>query len=550
MTHLSLKKVTVGFLTAIFLLGSVSVFIDPKITHAQAGCLLGGAAAGAAAGGGAAAATVAPTGFPVKDISLNAIAAANLTANTVTAANSTVESTVTCILNGLAWTLAKLTIQSLTRSTVNWINSGFRGSPAFISDLNENLKYLGDAVAEDFFLNLNRTVVNATGFNIVSPFQDQLSQKLRAEYYRASSGLLGLNQYDLSGRSTDPKAFLNGDFSKGGFNAYFSANGNPANNPFDAYRLANRQLYAQIDAEAQKRKEELGWGKGFLPWRGNCTPTATASAPGSGDVSVSSADTRAVIDAAARTEAGGGGAVATQSVPLSKAEQCRNNPVRTPGAVIEAQLENSLGSGIRQLELADSINEIVGALLGQLVNQVLGAAGLSGVSQPSSGGGRSYLDQATSADQFNGVASSISNGVIQDVRGNRARYQQMRDDWQKVFDAAEDAEQSCGIGEEILTVLSRASAGIVKAEIAVREIQDIEAEVEAAISSTAVDKTTLISAAATSYQSFLAAPTTPSPREISEASIESADTSRDEDAEQSLYSRMVELQRSCNSRGN
>jgi hypothetical protein len=38
---------------------------------------------------------------------------------------TTVQTAIMQVLNGLAWTIAKKTIQSITRSTVNWINSGF-----------------------------------------------------------------------------------------------------------------------------------------------------------------------------------------------------------------------------------------------------------------------------------------------------------------------------------------------------------------------------------------------------------------------------------------
>lgn len=470
-------------------------------------------------------------------------------------------------LNGLAWTVAKLTIQSLTRSTVNWINSGFNGSPAFISDLGENLQYLGDAVAEDLFVQLDRSVQNATGFNITSPFQDQINQKLREEYYRTTSGLLGLSEYDLSGRSTDPKAFLNGDFSKGGFNAYFSANGNPANNPFGAYRIATNELFRRIDGAAQKRKEELNWGRGILPWRGKCDTVpsapdlAKATLPTSQDIADLTRSANAAIDGS------GGGTTASPgllsdetvadlnrtaaaesrgSVSLSKAEKCRNNPVRTPGAVIESQLELSLGTGIRQLELADSINEIVGALLGQLVNQVLGVAGLSGVAKPSSGGGSSYLDRATSVSQFDGVTSSLSNGVLQSIRTDQMNYQNVRSGWQKVLDAANRAEDRCGMKPEITDAKTRATEGIAKADASLQTSTELQAQVQAAAASTAVDKSMQITSVITSYQTALASPMTLGAIDISTAARESADTTKVDGVSPSLYSQMVEFQKSCN----
>ncbi len=423
-----------------------------------------------------------------------------------TGASTVTQTVILNALNGLAWTVAKLTIQSLTRSTVNWINSGFSGSPSFVSDLRSNLQYLGDAIADDFINNLNNTVVSATGFDIKSPFQDQISQKLREEYYRTTSSW-GLN-YTLDQQSKDPKAFLNGDFNQGGISAFLSASQNPANNPFGAYQLASNQLFAQIDSAAQQRKAELGWGKGFLPWRGSCNKSTSG-----GDASVA----------------------------LSKTEKCLFNAVRTPGSVIESQLENSLGSGIRQLELADSINEIVGALLGQLVNQVLGAGGLLGASQPSAGGGRSPLEAATSPTQYDAVNSSLASGVIQNIKNDETNVSSFRDNWQKILSAATNAQTTCGVRPDVSAVIDQATAGVAKGDAALTKIASIKSEVEGASQSTSVSKGTVITSALANYQSYLSSPEIPNASEIAEAGIQSQDTS----GSKNLYDKMITLSKNC-----
>lgn len=525
-----------AILTLVLVLSSVFTFVAvPERAHAQVGCVLGGAAAGGAAAAGGTAATVAPSGLPVKDVSLNAISAANLTANTVSAANSTVENTVTCILNGLAWTVAKITIQSITRSTVNWINSGFQGSPAFVSDLNENLSYLSDTVANNFFQQLNKVAVTTTGFNLTSPFQDQISQQLRQNYYRSTGSLLGLNQYDLQGHSADPKAFLNGNFSQGGFNAFFSASQNPANNPFGAYMIASNALTNQLTAAVQQRKAELDWGKGFLPWRGNCSTAQAATAAGK---------TTTITNTA--TASVNGTVVATaSSVPLAKTDACLGSAVRTPGSVIESQLENNLGTGIRQLELADSINEIVGALMGQLVNQVLGSGGLLGASQPSSGGGSSYIDQATNPSQYAAQTGSLAQGVAQTISNDLASLTSYRDAWQKILDAANAAQQACGVRSDITTIITQATAGVARGNTAIQQETAIQTSVQSIAGSTAVDSSTRITSALAQYQSFLGAATTPSATDKAFAISQSTDTSGDASSTPSLYTQAVNEKNSC-----
>jgi hypothetical protein len=39
------------------------------------------------------------------------------------------------VADGIAWAVAKLVVREMTTSIVNWINSGFKGNPAFVTDL-------------------------------------------------------------------------------------------------------------------------------------------------------------------------------------------------------------------------------------------------------------------------------------------------------------------------------------------------------------------------------------------------------------------------------
>jgi hypothetical protein len=438
---------------------------------------------------------------------------------------TTVQTAIMQVLNGLAWTIAKKTIQSITRSTVNWINSGFSGSPAFVSDLNQTLRSVGDAVANDFLNHLNQTVVDTTGFNLTSPFQDQLNQQLRAEYYR-TTGSWGLN-YTLSQYSSDPRAFQNGDFSKGGVSAFLAQSQNPANNPFGAYQLASNQLWSQIDAAAQAKKAELNWGQGFTPWRGNCnTPAAAASASSGSGKNVNNKNT------AASGSAGKDINSKSAAVSLSQSDNCLFSPVKTPGSLIMQTLGVTATSPLRQLELADSINEIVSALMGQLVNQVLGPGGLSGASQPTAGGGSSPLTQATDPSQYNGLTTSLADGVQQNIKTDLLNVSEYQTHWQEILDAATAAQNSCGVRPDITTVINRANDGVKKGVAAKTQITKVQTEVQNAVQST-------------DYQSYLGSPSTPSAADQAEATVQSADTSTDTTVPQSLYSQMVAAGRSC-----
>lgn len=405
------------------------------------------------------------------------------------------------IVDALAWTAAKRVVQSMTQSIVTWINSGFEGSPAFVTDLNRNLGNLADAVAEDFLRGLDSVVVSNTGFSIRAPFQDQISAALREEFYRTTSS------YGFDVRHPYNDCNRSAGFS---FNSWFCQSQNPANNPYGRYMLARDELWQQVDSAAQNRLRELDWGNGFLSWRGNCGPYGRGN-----------------------QTAGPGGI--SGPVDLNQRDQTVGCSIRTPGSVIEDQLVNTLGSPIRQLELADSLNEIVGALMSQMVNQVLGDGGLSGLSQPSSGGGQSYINRATNA------SASLSSGFLQGISEQRTQLVGHRAGWQRVADAAASARQACSANssevEQVNEIFVLASSRVTQATTLITGLDSIQARATALRNNSTSDSmavTTLIN----DYQSLISQTGT-----LATGTIQSQDTGDSEPS--SLYSQMVRLERSC-----
>jgi hypothetical protein len=359
--------------------------------------------------------------IPVKD-------EANLVKNTKAAKELSNQTLIKCYLDGLAWTAAKVAVQSMTQSMVNWINTGFDGSPAFVTDLERNLGNLADSVANDFFTELDRVTYSNTGLSLRSPLQDQIAAQLREEFYRTTSsyGFDARHPYTLGNYSSDPAAFTRGDFSKGGFNALFSIS-EQANNPYGRYMLARQELSSRLDSAAQSRVNEFIAGSGFLSWRGDCGQYARPQAK-------------------------------TDQVDLSGSskEKNRNCPVRTPGALIESSLGIAATSPLRQLELADSINEVVGALAGQLVNQVFGSGGLVGVSQPTAGGGRSFIDRSTDTSQFYG--GSALSGIATELQNASSVARDVDAAERALLISYDSAIQQCSRKPEILSQLQSARA--------------------------------------------------------------------------------------------
>jgi hypothetical protein len=377
-----------------------------------------------------------------------------LAATSVTASNSSIQTATTQVLNGIAWAVAKTAIQSLTKSMVNWINSGFNGSPAFVTDLDKNLTNLSDAVANNFFNALQHN----TGVNVRSPFQDQVTQLLRNTYYGSTAKMAPNAGYNLNRYTTNPTAFLNGNFSNGGFDAWFATLSNDQNNPLGAFHAQQNALENSIAGAQANQLHQLDWGRGFLSWKGDCI--ATASNPGG-----------LTLDANGEPQS-------TVPTTLSSADPCVGYEIKTPGSVIENALGITVTSPLRQLELADSINEIVGALASQMVTQVVGGLGLSGVSQPSAGGGPSYLSQATNPSQY--AQASAAGGFVATIASDLKNAQTYLAGWQKIQTLA----QSCtSTDPAVAAARAKAVANVARGTAVSATLSKINAEATAAADS-------------------------------------------------------------------
>lgn len=264
-------------------------------------------------------------------------------------------------MDAVAWILANLVIERIAASTVTWINSGFKGSPAFITDPGAYFKDLGDKIAGE--------AIMSGDFRFLC---GNLNAKVRIALAR---GYIGERNFSckLSTVEGNLENFMN-DFNRGGWDKFFILSQDQTQNPLGIYIQAEGDLARRIADQVGLKNQELAWGKGFLSfkkcasWSG--APTAT--------------DDPNLYDENGIPTAG------------SPQRQCNREEIVTPGDVISTQLNDVLGIGNDKLAVADEINEIVSALLNQLVSQVVGGIGkgLRGLSQPnSSNNNRAFIDQ-------------------------------------------------------------------------------------------------------------------------------------------------------------
>jgi hypothetical protein len=295
---------------------------------------------------------------------------ANTVQGTISAVADTADLARKNVLNPIAWAIAKRIVAEIMQSTISWVNSGFKGSPAFIQNFGRFMLDVADRTAGDVIQSFG----GAASF-LCSPFRLDIQIALSLRYQQQRK-LLPFQQCRLTGIFKNFEQFIEGDFKQGGWKGWFQLTAKPeAYTPFGQLLAADGVLRARL---TNARGEELnlaGWGSGFLSSK-VCTP----------------------IDSPSGSAPGAGSATSTGSGGVNPKETC---VVTTPGTAIAGSLNKALGSGVDGLIQADQINELIGALMGQLASKALtGAAGLlglsSGTGQTYAGfDGGSFLNQAT-----------------------------------------------------------------------------------------------------------------------------------------------------------
>ncbi len=235
--------------------------------------------------------------------------------------------------------IVKKLLENMSDQVVDWINNGFEGNPAFATDPESFLLDVANNVGGDFIQSIG-------GSALCSPFKLNVEASLRLYLQKLRRDRDPYNtQCTLTDIVSNVQGFLDGDFSQGGWSGWYSLTQEPTNNPYGALAAAQNELVLRIQGQENIEIARLDWGSGFLSYA-DCI----------------------------RKDANG---------------KCvERGPTKTPGVVIESQLQKTLGSEISQLELADEFDEIVSALVGQLVGRVFNATGIINNSNPPwSGGG-------------------------------------------------------------------------------------------------------------------------------------------------------------------
>lgn len=160
--------------------------------------------------------------------------------------------------DAIGYCLVNMIISYIAQSTIQWVNSGFNGNPAFIQDPAGFAQGIADVEANLFLDQLG-------GGFLCEPYQQQVQRSVHSIYLQdyPQASTCSFNQ--RVGEGFDIEGFLEGEYTT--YEA-LEAIVRRENNIYDLTYYAQRQLESNIMAELSEQFQILDWGDGYFSPRG------------------------------------------------------------------------------------------------------------------------------------------------------------------------------------------------------------------------------------------------------------------------------------------
>jgi len=262
-----------------------------------------------------------------------------ISSNITTSANTTGGLFKDCVIDGILWWIKEMLIDYITRDIIAWINNGFEGAPAFMTDPKSFFRGVMDDAFRTFLYSpemdallckpFKVTVQMNLWLNYTSNHKNSKHNKLSCSLDEFFSKGIDLN-VDINTNTQEKYSKLTNegslDFKNGGFGAVLALF-DDSNNWMGASLLAER--------EAMKRANAVRASEGLLIQVGDGWFSQRCDANQDG---------------------------------------VYNGNVCTPGRFIAEQVDRWTGSALENLTVADEVAEIVNALFAALVREIFGYA--------------------------------------------------------------------------------------------------------------------------------------------------------------------------------
>lgn len=282
----------------------------------------------------------------------------------------------------LIWALKAALIEALTGRTVNWVQTGMDGNPAFVTNVNESLRSVADKAAGAY--------ISSVVPLLCSPFQVDVQLAL-TELYRQSQRIDYFSRVScpLSQITDNIEDFTNGNFYAGGWEAWYSVVTNPYSSRIGSIVAGSNEIGIRVSSATGQFTQKINLGSGFLSKE---TQTCYLTGPDGNPIQFvldnnqvargggESLTYAELVEILAELGFSGGEAQAVVTWNLENGGPfCKSPDTVTPGDTVKTSLELALGRNLDHIVSADEINEIINAAIGFITSNILsGDGGLSG----------------------------------------------------------------------------------------------------------------------------------------------------------------------------
>ena len=175
----------------------------------------------------------------------------NTVRGTLNAINTTSLTVKEYALDTIAYTIANIIIERMAASTLNWINTGFQGNPAFITNPGQYFTTMADQIAGDYISK------NPAFSFMCAPFKDRVRIALTKVYKTPYS-----SQCTLTRVAGNWDAYMS-DFYEGGWDSFIEISQNSQNNPLGLFSAEQTLLQLKISSSYEQRQKELVQNNGY-----------------------------------------------------------------------------------------------------------------------------------------------------------------------------------------------------------------------------------------------------------------------------------------------
>ncbi len=284
------------------------------------------------------------------------------------------------VIAPMLWMESGNMLKSVTAGVINFINGdNGKGLGLYVANVNGYKQGIQDARSMHFMDMLSR--------QSNSPFASAIAASMRSNYFQSTAGadhFFDAHRCTLGEASSDPLAYVQGNFSKGGWNAWFSLNTECDNNPY-CYTYKAQNIMSEDAANiTDNALNQLYANSGFLSW---CDTSYAQNDTYAGDQATTDAAEIANRQKDSFNTVGTAGSYTyDQTVGNAAGDPCLDKNgqpglISTPGSVVADSLKNVSDTLLKKWSITGDLEGMAGSLVTLLQTYQMGSMAATGLQQ-------------------------------------------------------------------------------------------------------------------------------------------------------------------------